>query len=78
MRRSEETCRKMQEAVDMVRRPEPVAVMEATPKDLTPAREEGITTMLTNGGVKAWLEAAAFAIPAFITTSLLAAVLQGG
>ncbi len=78
MRRSEETCRKMQEAVDMVRRPEYEAVIETTSKALAPTREEGITSMLTNGGLKAWLEAAAFAIPAFITTSLLAAVLQGG
>ncbi len=75
--RSVECQRKMQEAVDMARRPEAVAVMETTPKSL-PTREEGITAMLTNGGLKAWLEAAAFAIPAFTTTSLLAAVLQGG
>ncbi len=77
MRRSEETCRKMQEAVDMVRRPEAVAVMETTPKGL-PTREEGITSMLTNGGLKAWLEAAAFAIPTVTVVELWAAVLQGG
>ncbi len=76
--RSVECQRKMQEAVDMVRRPEPVMAIETTPKGLAPTREEGITSMLTNGGLKAWLEAAAFAIPAFATTSLLAAVLQGG
>ncbi len=76
--RSVECQRKMQEAVDMVRRPEEVAVIETTPKSLAPTREEGITSMLTSGGLKAWLEAAAFAIPTVIVVELWAAVLQGG